>query len=144
MKEGIKKTNRKRTKLKIFMSISCVLLLYIGITIGGIYKYLKEYGYGVKELPQTVAVYFHLDDGFTVKEKENGSSVFIGRENLLFYNDLIKKYGYREIDRLGTVFVYKKEDSEEITDFTVSATGDWCHWFRVYVITNDYKIEDFK
>lgn len=143
MKNIEKKTSRKRTKLKIFVTIIIVLFIVILIPIGGIYKYLKEYGYGAEELPQTLAVYLHLDEGFTVK-KEDGVSIFIGRENLLFYSDLVEKYGYREIEQSGNDLFCEKSEGEEDTGFVIGATEDWCHWFRIYVINNDYKIEDFK
>lgn len=63
---------------------------------------------------------------------------------IIFKMDLVEKYGYREKDRLGTYLFYEKNESEEGTGFVIGATEDWCHWFRIYVINNDYKIEDFK
>ena len=66
---------------KIVTCILVVLVLYSTITIGGIYKYLKEYGYSAYALPQTLAVYFGLSNGFTVYEiPDSETSVFIGRQ----------------------------------------------------------------
>lgn len=135
---------RKSTILKVFIVIIIIIIAYIGITIGGTYKYLKEYGYGINELPQTLAVYFHLSKGFTVEEKEGGDSIFIGRENWENYDNVVEKRGYKEIERYGTAGLYKKGNSKnEEYDFSITATEDWCHWFRIYIIDNDYKIEDF-
>ena len=143
MREGIQKTKRKRTKLIIFITITIILLSYAGITVGGTYKYLKEYGYGVDELPKTLAVYFHLSKGFTVEEKVNGDSIFIGRENLTVYNYFAAKHGYKN-EQYGLTLAYKQSNSKkEVWDFSITATEDWCHWFRVYIIDNDYRIEDF-
>lgn len=115
--------------------------MLIGVNAAGMYSNLKTYGYGVKELPQTLAVYFRLSDGFTVEEGEDGVSVFIGRENLDFYSDLVEKYAYKEIDRLAPDVFFENDEGK---GFVIGATEDWCHWFRIYIINNDYQIEDFK
>ena len=130
---------------KIVTCILVVLVLYSTITIGGIYKYLKEYGYSAYALPQTLAVYFGLSNGFTVYEiPDSETSVFIGRHDYI-YEELFNKYGYYEIDRMGLVGYYKKNDStSEYYDFGIGSQNDLCHWFRIYRISKGYKIEDFQ
>lgn len=143
MREDIQKTKGKRTKLKIFITIIIILLLYAGIIIGGTYKYLKEYGYGVDELPKTLAVYFHLSKGFTVEKEESGDSIFIGREDLTTYTHFAEKRGYKS-EQYGSMIAYIQSNSKnEEWDFSITATEEWCHWFRIYIIDNDYRIEDF-
>ena len=135
--------------MKVFKkTITCIfilMLLYLTITIGGIYKYLKEYGYSAYALPQTLAVYFGLSDGFTVYEIPNSeTSVFIGRHDYI-YEELFNKHGYQEINRMGLVGYYKKNNStNKYYDFGVGLQNEFCHWFRMYRISNGYKIEDFK
>lgn len=141
MKNFLKK---EKDWLVLFVAVIVILVMFIGVNAAGVYSNLKEYGYGIKELPETLAVYFHLSEGFTVEEQEDGMSVFIGNEDLQYYSDIISKYGYKE-ERSGNDAFYKKEDSQGNNEqFVIGATEDWCHWFRVYTIDNDYKIEDFK
>ncbi len=68
----------KLTKIK---KIILVLFILLGVFFVGtelcIMKYLKEYGYGIKELPQTTMVYFHLSKGFTVERADDNHSVFL-------------------------------------------------------------------
>lgn len=122
-----------------------VLLLYMTVTVGGIYKYLKEYGYSAYALPQTLAVYYGLSDGFTIYEiPDSDTSVFIGNHNYI-YEKIFNKHGYHEVDRLGLVGYYKKDDnSKEAYDFEITSQNEWCHWFRIYRINKGFKIEDFK
>lgn len=132
---------KKKDWLVLFVAIIVILVMFIGVNAAGMYSNLKTYGYGVKELPQTLAVYFRLSDGFTVEEGEDGESLFIGRENLDFYSDLVEKYGYKEIDRLEPDVFFENDEGE---GFVIGGTEDWCHWFRINTINNDYKIEYFK
>lgn len=146
MGEDMQKTKGRRTKLKIFIAIITIiiiLLLYAGIAVVGIYEYLKEYGYGVDELPKTLAVYCHLSKGFTVEKEESGDSIFIGREDLLFYTYFVEKHGYKCEQYGSTLSFIESNSKNQEWDFSITATEDWCHWFRVYIIDNDYKIEDF-
>lgn len=136
---------KKRSPLKkvivIFFILFCMFFI---ATEAGIMKYLKEYGYGIKELPQTTMVYFHLSKGFTVEEID-GVSTFIGRHDYI-YDRVFEKKGYYETDRLGSAGYYKKgEDKkgEHNFDFSIYSTDNWCHWFRVYQMNKDYTIEDF-
>ncbi len=130
---------------KIITYILILIILYLTITIGGIYKYLKEYGYSAYAIPQTMAVYFGFSDGFTVYEiPDSETSVFIGRHDYI-YEELFNEHGYKEIDRLGLVGYYKKDDSvNEHYDFGIGSQNEWCHWFRLYRISNGYKIENFR
>ncbi|MBQ3110023.1 MAG: hypothetical protein IJC69_02640 [Clostridia bacterium] len=134
--------------MKIFKRIALValatLVLYIFVTIGGAYKYLKEYGYGANYLPQTLAVHYGLNNGFTVSEKDGDVSVFIGRHDYI-YEELFSKYGYSEIDRMGNLGYYGKDDDNgEENSFEIMSKHEWCHWFRLYSISNGYRIENFK
>ncbi|MBR1593050.1 MAG: hypothetical protein IJ666_08620 [Ruminococcus sp.] len=136
----------KSKGLKKFLS--AVLIIFIFFFIISeifIYKYLKSYGYGTKELPKTTLVYFQLSKGFTVDEEEN-YSVFIGRHSYI-YDDFLNKKGYYKSDQMGLVYSYREENksysSDNIHAFSITASNDWCHWFRVYRIGGGYKIEDF-
>lgn len=126
---------------KIIIASLLLFLLYFIVTLIGINHYLNEYGYGINELPKTVAVYFNLSKGFTVEQKEDGESVFIGRHDYI-YEDLLKKKGYYETDRYGAMGLYTKNEKGEETRIDILSTNDWCHWFRIYII-DGAKIEDF-
>lgn len=126
----------------IIAVIAALIIIYLCITFGGVYKYLTEYGYGIKELPKTAAVYFNISKGFTVKENDD-YTIFIGNHDYI-YKDLFAKKGYYEADRLGLVGLYNKSGIDtDPKDFSVFSTDDWCHWFRIYRITGDITIEDF-
>lgn len=138
----------KRKKLKISLLVFFILLLCVNFFIFTeikIMTYLNEYGYGEDKLLQTTLVYFHLSNGFTVEENEEYSD-FIGRHSDI-YEDVVAKKGYYEADRMGNTAFYNKKGetktNERTFDFSIFSTGDWCHWFRVYSITDGYKIEDF-
>ena len=130
---------------KIVIVILAVTLLELTISIGGTYKYLREYGYSANYLPQTLAVYYGLSNGFTVYDKPDSDvCVFIGRHAYI-YEDLFNKYGYYEIDRMGLLGYYGKAgDNGNGASFELMSHDEWCHWFRVYSISNGYRIEDFK
>ena len=130
---------------KVVLGILILIILYFSITVGGIYKYLKEYGYSAYALPQTLAVYFGLSDGFTVYEIPNSeTSVFIGRHNYI-YEEIFEEQGYYEADRMGLLGLYNKTNvMTDEKDFSVMSHDEWCHWFRLYSISDGYKIEDFK
>lgn len=132
---------------KLKRLISCIvvlLILYLAVSVGGICKYLNEYGYSISLLPQTLAVHFGISDGFTVyTNPDNDTSIFIG-DHYYIYEDLFKKYGYYECERLGLVGLYNKTgDRKDTVDFSICSQNEWCHWFRIYSITDGYKIEDF-
>ena len=81
-----------KTWIKPILVIFAIVVLFIGINSICIYKYLSEYGYGIKELPQTVAVWLRLSDGFTVEvndDEDSHSTLFIGHSDI---QDYIKKY----------------------------------------------------
>ena len=115
-----------------------------------IYKCLKEYGYGINQLPKTSLVYFGIINGFTVSS-DGDQSKFIGRSDSsilgsLFedYNDIFEKHGYRLKDRLGSGFAYcKKGSNDDQAAFYFVKQRVWCRWFRVYSLSHGYKIEDF-
>lgn len=134
-----------KTFKRIALVALAVLVLYAFVTLGGAYKYLKEYGYGANYLPQTLAVHYGLNNGFTVYEKENSDvSVFIGRHDYV-YEEIFSKYGYSEIDRMGNLGCYGKgDDNSTETSFEILSKPQWCHWFRLYSISNGYRIENFK
>ncbi len=128
---------------KIISFILLVIVIAFCINAGCILYYLNNYGYGVKELPQTLSVYFKLSDGFTVKESKDGTSYFISGENFMSECDeLLEKHGYEKVDMKSSVLYFSKQGSEsEKHDFSIKGTDDDCYWFRVYKIDNDYKIE---
>lgn len=130
---------------KILMALVICILLYLTVTISGTLHYLKEYGYGINELPKTLAVYFRLSNGFTVEEnRETGNSRFIGNHDYI-YKKLLKKHGYYEFDRMGLVGYYNQSGNEtDEQTFAIVSGKDWCHWFRIYSISDRYRIEDFK
>lgn len=76
---------------KIFVVL---LILFVVFFIGTelcIMKYLKEYGYGIKELPQTTLVYFHMSKSFTVERVDDSNTVFIGRSDYIYDKVFDKK-----------------------------------------------------
>ena len=55
----------KKIIVKIIIGIILLFLIhFIGTTIA-INYYLKEYQFSSKELPKTIAVYYHMNKGFT-------------------------------------------------------------------------------
>ena len=83
--------------IKPILVILAIVMLFIGANSIFIYKYLSEYGYGIKELPQTVAVWLRLSDGFTVEVNDDGddsSTLFIGHSDLLYYLRKYENKGY--------------------------------------------------
>ena len=136
----------KVKRIKRILIISLIVLAFLFIFVEYfIYKNLKSYGYGVKELPQTTLVYLHLSDGFTVSTEGN-HSVFIGGHSYI-YDDLLLKKDYYKSDQMGLVYSYRKEgknyQADNVHEFQIIAFNDWCHWFRVYGMSGGYKIEDF-
>lgn len=136
------KTKKVKRILIIILIVLAILFILVEFFI---YKNLKSYGYGVKELPKTTLVYLHLSDGFTV-DTEGNHSVFIGRHSYI-YDDLLQKKGYYKSDQMGLVYSYRKEgknyNANNVHEFYITASNDWCHWFRLYGIGGGYKIEDF-
>ena len=136
----------KSKKLKKFVLTLIVLFsLFFIATEVCIMKYLKEYGYGIKELPQTTLVYFRLSNGFTVGETDS-QTVFIGRSDYI-YDKLFEKNGYYESDRMAMDGFYSKigeiKENNHTYDFRIYLSDDWCHWFRIYYIGKKYPIESF-
>lgn len=130
------------SRKNIIIIIAILLFLaYFVFTLININHYLNEYGYTIKELPKTVAVYFHLSKGFTVKQTRDNKYVFIGRHDYI-YNNVLKKKGYYEHDRAGDMAIYTKNNDDGQSTLSILNSSDWCHWFRVYKITGG-KIEDF-
>ncbi|MCI8641290.1 MAG: hypothetical protein HFJ59_05415 [Clostridia bacterium] len=126
---------------KVIILFAFLFLAYFVFTVINIKYYLKEYGYSIKELPKTIAVYFHLSKGFTVEQNENDKSIFIGRHNYI-YDNVFKKNGYYNSERLGNSVIYIKNENGKQIRLYVLSTDDWCHWFRIYKIEGA-KIEDF-
>lgn len=134
-----------KTVKKVSIGALLVILLYLTITVAGTYKYLREYGYSANYLPQTLAVYFGMSNGFTVYDKPDSDiSVFIGRHDYI-YEEVFDKYGYHETERQGLLGYYgKSDDNSNGRSFEIMSHNEWCHWFRVYSISDGYRIEDFK
>lgn len=138
----------KRIRLKnVFLALLVLCFVFFIFTELCILKYLREYGYGIKELPQTTLVYFRLSKGFTVGTNEvNQANIFIGRSEYI-YEDVFEKNGYYEADRMGLDGFYHAKDevkeNENTHGFMIYSTRDWCHWFRIYQISRDYPIENF-
>jgi len=135
----------KLTKIKkiILVLFILVAVFFVGTELC-IMKYLKEYGYGIKELPQTTMVYFNLSKGFTVERTDDNHSVFIGRSNYI-YDKVFDRKGYYESDRMGLDGFYSKKGEgreDNYHDFSIVSSNDWCHWFRVYEISG-HTIEEF-
>ena len=124
---------------KIITFVTIILLIYFIFTLISINHYLNKYGYSIKELPQTVAVYFHLSKGFTVQQTENNKSTFIGRHDDI-YEKLLKKQGYKA-DRYGAGVFYTKNENGKQIKLSIIGTSSWCHWFRVYML-DGAKIEN--
>lgn len=127
----------KRKIIFSILSILAILIIFITVSICNIMKKLDEYGLGKDKLPQTLAVYFHLSNGFTVEENDNGT-LFIGRHDYI-YTDIMRKNGYVLIEQLGNGYWYENEEKNNVC---IVADHKWCHWFRVYGFSG--KIEDFR
>lgn len=140
MKIILSKIHKKIIKKVIIIAIFLFFIYFI-FTVININHYLNKYGYGIRELPKTVAVYFHFSKGFTVEQNENNKSIFIGRHDYI-YDDILKKKGYYESDRMGQLGMYTKNENEKQYKVYLLSTNDWCHWFRIYNI-DGVKIEDF-
>lgn len=139
------KENKMKKAKKIILVFLIMFALFFVYTEIMIYSYLKDYGYGFKELPQATLVYFHLSDGFTVDTTEHGST-FIGRHDYI-YDEVFLWKGYFESDQMGMVVYYaeigKDYPEGNACSFSVFCSNDWCHWFRVYELSGGRKIEDF-
>ena len=134
--------------IKPILVILAIVMLFIGANSVFIYKYLNEYGYGIKELPQTVAVWLGLSDGFTVQvnnDEEYHSTLFIGRSYFDYYIKKYEKAGYTAIQEGSDISIDSKSDKSHIS---IGGMEEWCHWFRLYIISTDdgdiVKIEDYK
>lgn len=135
--------------IKPILVILAIVMLFIGANSIFIYKYLSEYGYGIKELPQTVAVWLRLSDGFTVEVNDDGddsSTLFIGHSDLLYYLRKYENKGY-EVEQMGSDVIIHNYKTEG--DYVgIGGMEEWCHWFRVYCFSSDedsiVKIENMK
>lgn len=119
----------------IIYAVSAVLLFLI-VTATAIYHYLTEYGFTANELTSTMAVYFHMDDGFTVRNNKEYST-FIGNTSITYYADLMVEKGYK-VEQSGSTLFVTNDDEETIA---IDASPQWCHWFCVYTIEGN-KLED--
>lgn len=140
MKKILKKYNNKLIK-KIVFSIVILILVYFIFTVISINHYLNKYGYSVRELPKTVAVYFRLSNGFTVQQTDDNKSTFIGRANYI-YDEVLNKKGYYELERYGNSGIYIKNENCKLYRLDLLNSSNWCHWFRIYILDGG-KIEDF-
>lgn len=138
--EKILNKTQKKVARKITIGIVLLFLIYFIFTLISINHYLNEYGYSISELPKTVAVYFHLNSGFTVKQTEDNKFTFIGRTDDI-YENFLKKEGYK-IERYGASVIYTKNENGKQIRISIVGTNSWCHWFRIYII-DGAKIEDF-
>ena len=133
-----------KSKKRILITVMILLSVYFIFVEIFIYMNLKSYGYGLKELPKTTLVYFHLSNGFTVRTEEN-YTVFIGRHSYI-YDDVLHEKGYYASEQMGMDHFYRIEGKEysgdNVHEFCISDTNDWCHWFRVYHMSSKRKIED--
>ena len=141
-----------KTWIKPILVIFAIVVLFIGINSICIYKYLSEYGYGIKELPQTVAVWLRLSDGFTVEvnddEDNNHFTLFIGRSYLQYYIKKYEKAGYTAEQEGSSIIVDENNSQDDKLHISIGGMDEWCHWFRVYSLFTDgdstVKIEDAK
>lgn len=129
MKNILEKFHKNMIK-KIILFIVLLFLVYFIFTLISINYYLNKYGYSVRELSETVAVYFHFSKGFIVEQTEDGRFTFIGRWDDI-YEEILKKEKF-EVDRYGASVLYTKyEDGKQIR-LSIVGTNYWCHWFRIY------------
>lgn len=133
------KTKRriKKTAIIILSAFAAFLIL----SSAAIINYLYKYGFGLREYPKTLAVYLHLSKGFTVSENDGGS-VFIGRHDYI-YDDLLEEKGlYEEQGDSSFLYYYTNRNCDGKYKFCIYMENEWCHWFRVYTVS-DGKIEDY-
>lgn len=141
-----------KTWIKPILVIFAIVVLFIGINSICIYKYLSEYGYGIKELPQTVAVWLRLSDGFTVEvnddEDNNHFTLFIGRSDIQDYIKKYEKAGYTAEQEGSDISIDKSNSQDDKLHVGIGGMEEWCHWFRIYILYTDnediIKIENFK
>ena len=60
---------------------------------------------------------------------------------LPYKNENCTIYKNKERPELGYFIKYSRQG---YYDFGIGSGDEWCHWFRLYRISNGYKIEDFK
>lgn len=127
---------KKKIVVGIIIGLIILFMSNLIINVVAIKSYLNKYGFSANELPKTIAVYYHLNKGFTVKEFEDGQTLFIGSHNNI-YGKLLEKKGYHFIYQEGNSLGYENESGDVIRLFL---SNDWCHYFRVY--TMNAKVED--
>ena len=129
---------------KIVLIIVSLFLVFFVATELFILKYLKEYGYGIRKLPETTLVYFHLIDGVTVFCNSKDNSIVIGRHDYI-YDDIFSEKGYSCTEEIFFEKAFRYENDNNSGDsFWCYLTDKWCHWFRIYELSPGYRIEDFK
>ena len=140
-----------KTWIKPILVIFAIVVLFIGINPICIYKYLSEYGYGIKELPQTVAVSLRLSDCFTVEvndDEDSHSTLFIGHSDIQDYIKKYEKAGYTAEQEGSDISIDKSNSQDDKLHVGIGGMEEWCHWFRIYILYTDnediIKIENFK
>ncbi|MBR1750452.1 MAG: hypothetical protein IJ740_06135 [Ruminococcus sp.] len=127
---------------KLLMIIAVIIAAFFIFTELCIYYYLKTYGFGIKELPQTTLVYFHLSTGFVAEENDDMKTV-IGGHSIDAIEDKLEKDGYYMYEQMGLDQFYKKNENKDKPnhyDLWISCGNEWCHWFRVYYTDKDFEL----
>lgn len=121
--------------IKLIVVIFTILLGYICVNSAIIYNYLREYGYGINELPKTVAVWMRVSAGFTVAESDN-ADFFIGRSYSGYYKKMCEKKGYY-VEQMGRDMTATNSQKRYESIYFGPDIDVWCHWFRLYEICSD-------
>ena len=102
-------------------------------------------------MPQTVAVWLRLSDGFTVEvndDEDSHSTLFIGHSDIQDYIKKYEKAGYTAEQEGSSIIVDENNSQDDKLYISIGGMDEWCHWFRVYSLFTDgdstVKIEDVK
>ncbi len=114
--------------LSVIAVIWIAFVVFLAASADKINYYLDEYDIDNATAADVVKVNLHLCRCVKIGETEK-SDIVLSR-TFLFEPEIM--FGYKYTDRLGSTRVYKDKNG---STFSVTATDDWCPYFRVYSIT---------
>ena len=114
--------------LTVIAAVWIAFAVFLAASAEKISYYLDEYDIDNVTSADVVKVNLHLCRYVKIGETEK-SDIVLSR-SFLFEPEIM--LGYEYTDRLGSTRVYKDKNG---STFSVTATDDWCPYFRVYSIT---------